>query len=232
MHRCFYSILLHYFLVVSSTKAITQSDQIFESLSLSHYLNNADIFIMPSWSSVFQDDTLGLPKVLRYIAISKAGGGYSAATEISLPLGWWERLWETIASAKIPSRRLGLQVTCWLWVCIFNERELHWSAYASPPASSTSVLVLLSFNRWKCDLHCVHVIYVTSLLINARDKEVPSLQSAHDVLQHCLLWHFLMPPQRGFIMTDCFLCIILKSNKSHTCPYPCQTLLCCLHIKS
>lgn len=86
--------------------------------------------------------------------------------------------------------------------------------------------------RCKCDLDCVHRICITSLLINARDKEVPSLQPAHDVLQHCLLWHFPNATTTWVWSWDYFLCIILNSDESHTCPYPCEALLFCLHAKS
>lgn len=39
-------------------------------LSLSHYLNNVELFIMPLWYSVFQDDILDLNKASRYVELT------------------------------------------------------------------------------------------------------------------------------------------------------------------
>lgn len=39
-------------------------------LSLSHYLNNVELFIMPFWYSVFQDDILDLNKASRYVELT------------------------------------------------------------------------------------------------------------------------------------------------------------------
>lgn len=68
---------------------------------------------------------------------------------------------------------------------------------ASPQWKGTSLGLLLhlpaallflfcwALTRCECDLHCVHITHITSLLINARDNKMPYLQPAHDVL-----WHF------------------------------------------
>lgn len=57
-------------------------------LGLSRYLNNAELFIMPSCCSVFQDDMLEFTEVSRYTALPLEDLEVAAQLQQDFPTPW------------------------------------------------------------------------------------------------------------------------------------------------
>lgn len=106
-------------------------------------------------------------------------------------LGWWDRLWKSFSCAKIPSRRSDLQADLLIVAAYLQWKGTSRGLLMLPHLPAAPLLLFCwAVTRCKCGLHCVHVIYITSLQIIARDKKAPSPQPALDMLEHCLPWHF------------------------------------------